>query len=89
MNTNTPFTYQPEPTVARFAAEHITSREIEILDLMAQGYMNKEIGQRLNISAETVKKHIKNIFFKTGSHNRIEALNKTRWLTTSLLSNQY
>jgi DNA-binding NarL/FixJ family response regulator len=89
MNTNAEYAYQPEPTVTSLANEHITPREIQILSLMAQGYMNKEIGQRLNISAETVKKHVKNIFFKTGAHNRIEALNKTRWLTASLLNNQY
>lgn len=82
-------TYQSEPAFITVAQEHITPREIQILTLMAQGFMNKEIGERLNISVETVKKHIKNIFFKTGAHNRIEALNKTRWLTSSLLSNQY
>jgi LuxR family transcriptional regulator, maltose regulon positive regulatory protein len=80
-------TYQTESSAT--TANHITPREIQILALMAQGYMNKEIGQHLNISVETVKQHVKNIFFKTGAQNRIEALNKTRWLTTSLLSNQY
>lgn len=82
-------TYQPELTPASFTDEHITPREIQILTLMAQGHMNKEIAARLNISPETVKKHVKNIFFKTGAHNRIEALNKTRWLTASLVYNQY
>ena len=82
-------TYQQDVTAAGCYAEHITPREIQILHLMAQGSMNKEIADRLCISPETVKKHVKNIFQKTGAHNRIEALNKTRWLTTSLLSNQY
>lgn len=90
MNTSImQFTYQAGTTATPFANEHITPREIQILALMAQGYMNKEIGKQLNISVETVKKHVKNIFFKTGAQNRIEALNKTRWLTASLLNNQY
>lgn len=72
-----------------YSANHITPREIQILTLLAQGILNKEIARRLNISTETVKKHLKNIYQKTGSHNKIEALNKTKWLTASLLSNQY
>jgi len=77
-------TYQPELTAFSYRPEHITPREIQILTLMAQGNMNKEIANHLNISAETVKKHLKNIYQKTGAHNKIEALNKTKWLTTSL-----
>jgi LuxR family transcriptional regulator, maltose regulon positive regulatory protein len=72
-----------------YSTNHITPREIQILALMAQGITNKEIAKRLNISTETVKKHLKNIYQKTGSHNKIEALNKTKWLTSSLLTNQY
>jgi len=82
-------TTDQDQTNVSYTANHITPREIQILALMAQGIMNKEIAQRLNISTETVKKHLKNIYQKTGSHNKIEALNKTKWLTTSLLSNQY
>jgi DNA-binding NarL/FixJ family response regulator len=81
-------TYQTNTTFS-YTDEHITPREIQILTLMAQGILNKEIAQRLNISTETVKKHLKNIYQKTGSHNKIEALNKTKWLTASLFANQY
>jgi LuxR family maltose regulon positive regulatory protein len=56
---------------------------------MAMGNLNKEIGSQLNISTETVKKHVKNIYLKIGAHNKIEALNKTKWLTTSPLTAQY
>ena len=76
--------YQLPPTV--YSSERITPREFQILTLMSQGHLNKEIATRLNISIETVKKHLKNIYQKTGAHNKIEALNKTKWLTTSLLS---
>lgn len=89
MITNTTPHHPTKLTLAAFGQDHITPREVEILALMAEGYMNKEIGKQLNISVETVKKHVKNIFFKTGAQNRIEALNKTRWLTTSLLSNRH
>ncbi len=82
-------TIYKDNSTAPFGLEHITPRETQILTLMAQGILNKEIAEQLNISAETVKKHLKNIYQKTGSHNKIEALNKTQWLTASPLSNQY
>lgn len=69
--------------------ENITRREVEILSLIAQGNLNKEIARILNISTETVKKHLKNIYFKTDSHNKIEALNKTKWLTSSIGADQH
>lgn len=53
---------------------------------MAQGFLNKEIAVRLNISADTVKMHLKNIYKKTGACNKIEALNRTRWLNASPLA---
>ena len=64
--------------------KHITRREVQILALMGEGYINKQIAALLNISTDTVKKHLKNIYQKTGAHNKIEALNKTKWLTASL-----
>ena len=79
-------TYQPKTNA--FITEHITPREIQILALMARGFVNKQIAGRLNISTETVKKHLKNIYKKTNPHNKIEALNNTKWLTTSLLPYQ-
>ena len=75
--------YQTELTAYSVSAGHITPREIEILSLMARGYVNKQIAKMLNISTETVKKHLRNIYLKTGAHNKIDALNKTKWLTTS------
>lgn len=80
-------TYQ-HPGTAAYITDHITRREIQILALMGQGFVNKQIAQRLSISPETVKKHLKNIYKKTNSHNKIEALNKTQWLTSSLLPHQ-
>ena len=56
--------------------ELLTTRENEILDFLAQGYLYKEIATELFISKETVKKHIHNIYDKLHVQNRTEALNK-------------
>ena len=57
-------------------AEILTEREKEILDLLAQGYLYKEIATELYISKLTVKKHIHNIYDKLQVQTRTEALNK-------------
>lgn len=49
--------------------ETITQREREVLKLLAEGYMNKEIGNLLNISTKTVEKHRANIMSKLDLHN--------------------
>ena len=56
--------------------EVLTTRESEILDYLAKGYLYKEIASELFISKETVKKHIHNIYDKLHVQNRTEALNK-------------
>ena len=54
----------------------LTERENEILQLLAKGYLYKEIASRLFISMETVKSHIHNIYDKLHVQTRVEALNK-------------
>ena len=66
----------------------ITRRETELLYLMSQGKTNKEIAATLHISVQTVQKHFKNIYRKIDAHNKIEALNKTRLLLTTLYSHR-
>lgn len=51
-----------------------TARETEILRLLAQGLSNKEIGERLFISSETVKTHLKKLFAKMSARSRTELL---------------
>ena len=58
--------------------EVLTDREKDILDLLAQGYLYKEIAEQLYISKLTVKKHIHTIYDKLQVQNRTEALNKAR-----------
>lgn len=54
----------------------LTSRELDVLKLVAEGGSNKEIATQLFISPETVKKHLKNSYNKLQVRNRLEALRK-------------
>jgi len=54
----------------------LSQREREILDLLAQGYRYKEIADKVFISVETVRTHIRNIYDKLQVQSRTEALNK-------------
>jgi DNA-binding NarL/FixJ family response regulator len=51
----------------------LTTREIEVLRLIASGHANKEISARLFINEETTKSHIKNILAKLGAKDRTHA----------------
>ncbi|MAV09917.1 MAG: helix-turn-helix transcriptional regulator [Synechococcus sp. MED850] len=53
----------------------LSSREIEIIELVAEGLTNQEIADRLTISKRTVDNHVSNVFTKTGSKNRVALLN--------------
>jgi len=53
--------------------EGLTERELEVLQLVASGKTNKEIGQALYISDRTVQAHLSNIFSKLGVVSRTEA----------------
>ncbi len=54
----------------------LTSREHELLQLVAEGLSNKAIGQRLSISENTVKYHMKHILQKLEAQNRTEAVSR-------------
>ncbi len=53
----------------------LSSREMEIIELVADGLTNQEIAQKLTISKRTVDNHVSNMFTKTGSKNRVALLN--------------
>lgn len=52
---------------------NLTSREIEVLQLIAEGMINKEIAKQLYISEKTVKNHVSNIFKKLNVSDRTQA----------------
>jgi DNA-binding NarL/FixJ family response regulator len=52
----------------------LTPREVELLSLVQEGLSNLAVAQRLSISENTVKYHLKNIFQKLGVQNRTEAV---------------
>lgn len=54
----------------------LTDREREVLDLLAQGLTNKEIAERLVITTNTVKRHLKAVFEKLAVHTRSAAAAK-------------
>lgn len=56
--------------------EMLTSREKSIVELLAKGLRYKEIADRLFLSTETVRTHIRNIYQKLHVNSRTEALNK-------------
>lgn len=53
----------------------LSAREVEIVELVAEGLTNQEIAERLTISKRTVDNHVSNVFTKTGAKNRVALLN--------------
>lgn len=57
-------------------SENLSPREREVLDLLASGFIYKEIGDKLNIGTETVRTYVKNICQKMHVRSRLEAVAK-------------
>jgi two-component system nitrate/nitrite response regulator NarL len=55
-------------------AETLTEREVEVLQLLAFGYTNRDIAGRLFISPDTVKTHLEHIYQKLGANDRTAAV---------------
>ncbi len=62
------------PGAGRPAADVLTEREAEVLALVAEGLSNRQIGERLFISAKTVSVHVSNLLAKLGVGGRTEAV---------------
>ena len=69
------------PAPAIFVRDHdrlamlgITPRELEILELIAQGLSNREIAARVNVSENTIKTHSSRVFDKLGARRRTQAV---------------
>jgi DNA-binding NarL/FixJ family response regulator len=56
--------------------EPLTRRELDVLDLLAEGLPNKVIADRLGISDQTVKFHVASIYAKLGAANRTDAVRR-------------
>lgn len=54
----------------------LSSREKEIIPLLAEGMRYKDIAARLHVSTETIRTHVRNIYRKLEVSSRTEALNK-------------
>src|SRR6202049_1172145 len=59
---------------ARSEKPLLSDREMEVVQLVAEGFQNKEIGEKLFISEQTVKNHLHNIFDKVGVSDRLELM---------------
>jgi len=56
--------------------EALTPRELEVLEVLAEGLSNRAIALRLGISEHTVKFHISSVFAKLGAENRTDAVRR-------------
>jgi DNA-binding NarL/FixJ family response regulator len=68
------FFQTPRPSAGEL--ETLSPRELEVLRLLAEGYVNKEIADRLGISAPTVATYIRRVYEKLHVHSRAAAIGK-------------
>ena len=68
------------PDEKMLARLNITPRELEVLQLIAQGLSNQEIADRLFLSPNTVKTHTSNVFSKLDVQRRTQAIQKAKEL---------
>jgi LuxR family maltose regulon positive regulatory protein len=72
--------YLPSSRFAQPLTEPLSQRELEVLELIAQGLSNREICERLFVALDTVKGHNRRIFGKLSVQRRTEAVEKARSL---------
>ena len=63
----------PAPSAGEPAAEPLTARELEVLELVAQGLSNQQIAEQLHISGQTARTHVNRILSKLHVANRVQA----------------
>ncbi len=74
---------QTTPSLDQLRHFGLSKRELEVLDWVARGKTNPEIGQILNISRRTVQKHLENVYVKLGVENRMAAVALVRNATST------
>ena len=67
---------RPTGTANKMAGNGLSEREQQVLALLAEGLLYKEIGERLGITTGTIKQHIHRMYEKLHVQNRTEAVNK-------------
>jgi LuxR family maltose regulon positive regulatory protein len=70
-DASSPSTPTPQPLI-----EPLSNRELEILELLAKRFQNKEIAEKLFISPNTVRTHLQNIYQKLNTSNRRQAVDR-------------
>ena len=77
----------PEPRTIEYPIDEnklkelgISKREFEILQLIAEGHSNKEIGEKLFVSTNTIKTHSSRLFVKLDASRRTQAVQKAKLL---------
>ena len=64
-----------QPPLGHYGYQDLTAQEVRVLEMVRQGFRNKEVGARLNISEKTVKCHVHKIFKKLNITKRIQIMN--------------
>lgn len=76
------FRAEPEPTwiavseEGELPFEPLTDRELEVAQLIMEGYLTKQVALALHIAIGTVRNHVKNIYQKLEVHSRVQLINK-------------
>jgi len=70
--------FQPTNTYHLKNNIEISKREMEVLELLSEGYTNNEISDILFISLNTTKTHLSNIYSKLGTNNRVQTIKVAR-----------
>jgi DNA-binding NarL/FixJ family response regulator len=73
-NSRTPSVIPFNTPALRELEQEPTARELEVLQLVADGLVNREIGQRLYLSEETVKSHVRHLLAKLQARSRAHAV---------------
>jgi LuxR family transcriptional regulator, maltose regulon positive regulatory protein len=71
---------QPSALNPQSLVEPLSERELEVLQLVAEGFSNREIAERLYLALPTVKGHNRNIYSKLQVNRRTEAVARARAL---------
>ena len=78
--SSNPASSTPPASIEGGAGEVLSQRELEVLQAVAAGGTNADVGDQLCISPRTVKKHLENIYGKLDVHGRVEAIHRARKL---------